>query len=496
MSDSEVALPSRPGRRRRKTWIARHWRGEYPLGVSYWGMGILGGLIVGVASVIFVSALPIQSGYNPLRIFAILVATWVATALITTWQLVGIWRSANHRIEARARIGRKALWASLAKIAVFVGFMRLLGSLISQGAPQVVEGYRMAFMDDPEIPAYAIRVMRNGTEAEITGGFKYGLSDDFLRVVRASPRIRVLHLNSLGGRVGEAEKLNGLIREKGLITYVSAQCVSACTAAFAGGRERWIKRGASLGFHAPTFPGMTAADLSAMSRVQRTLFLQAGFATSLVDRAMATPNDQVWTPTLDELRSSRVVTAVSDGTQFAASGYGANATRAEIAKNASQNVPVLQAIQERLPTEFARIMDDFYKGYEDGASEAELAAAAHARIVPIYAAYARLADDQTLVDLGKLLVDQYAVLSARDPESCYLYASGSGGARNFSLEMPAALVERELAIGARIIRTAAERPDITDQVTGPLWAKVVADLQGSLVLQLSLVASDSSYLWV
>jgi hypothetical protein len=27
----------------------------------------------------------------------------------------------------------------------------------------------MAFLDDPDIPAYSIRVMRNGTEAEITG---------------------------------------------------------------------------------------------------------------------------------------------------------------------------------------------------------------------------------------------------------------------------------------------------------------------------------------
>jgi hypothetical protein len=46
--------------------------------------------------------------------------------------------------------------------------------------------------------------MRNGTEIEISGGFKYGLNDDFLRILNAAPRVEVVHLNSLGGRIGEA----------------------------------------------------------------------------------------------------------------------------------------------------------------------------------------------------------------------------------------------------------------------------------------------------
>jgi hypothetical protein len=66
-----------------------------------------------------------------------------------------------------------------------------------------------------------MRVMRDGTEIEITGGMKYGLSDDFRRVIAAAPRLRVVHLNSIGGRIGEAEKLHKIIKEKGFITYTS-----------------------------------------------------------------------------------------------------------------------------------------------------------------------------------------------------------------------------------------------------------------------------------
>ena len=119
----------------------------------------------------------------------------------------------------------------------------------------------MAFLGDPGIPAYSIRVMRNGTEAEITGGFKYGLSDDFSKILKASRQIKVVHLNSIGGRVGEAIKLGDVLRAQGVDTYVSLGCYSACTIAFAAGRNRFLRKGAALGFHAPAFPGMSSSEL-------------------------------------------------------------------------------------------------------------------------------------------------------------------------------------------------------------------------------------------
>lgn len=53
-----------------------------------------------------------------------------------------------------------------------------------------------------------------------------------------------------------------------------------------------------------------------------------------------------------------------------------------------------------------------------------------------------------------------------------MYASGAGGARNFSSDLPADLVLRELALGDRIIATAAKRPDVSGQVSNALWEKV------------------------
>jgi hypothetical protein len=74
----------------------------------------------------------------------------------------------------------------LAQIAVVLGLLRAVWAVAAAGVPQIAESYRIAFADDPDIPAYSIRVMRDGTEAEIVGGFKYGLTDDFEKILNAS----------------------------------------------------------------------------------------------------------------------------------------------------------------------------------------------------------------------------------------------------------------------------------------------------------------------
>jgi hypothetical protein len=303
-------------------FIAKNWRGEYPLWVTYWIFNLLGSVILfGIASVAG-EALFANAAYEPRSVFAAVSFVWLGGLTATIWQLVAVWRSANRRIQERQRIGKGAPWAELAKGAVILGVLQLIVAFGSKGLPQLTEISRVAFMDDPSLPAYSIRIMRNGTEAEITGGFKYGLTDDFLKILRASPQIKVVHLNSLGGRIGEAESLNKVIRGRSLITYTSYRCFSACTIAFAGGRARWVHSRAKLGFHGPAFPGMSDADIADNVKAQKEIFINAGFEARFVNRALATPNEDMWIPSLDELRDANVITNISNGSDFAASGFG------------------------------------------------------------------------------------------------------------------------------------------------------------------------------
>jgi hypothetical protein len=460
---------------RYNNFVARYWRGEFSLGLSYWVFGFFGGTVVALVAVLVATAVSVNAGYEPRMIFAALAMTWLGMVAVSIWQLVGVWRSANRHIEKRVLLGKRAPWARLAKLGVILGALSLVVQF-GGAVPQITEISRIAFMDDPDLPAYSIRVMRSGTEAEITGGFKYGLTNELLRILGASPQIRVLHLTSLGGRIGEAEKLNKIIRERGLVTYVANHCMSACTFAFAAGRERWLRDGAALGFHAGAFPGMTKVEMANALRSQNDLLIAAGFAPEFVSRALATPHNDMLIPTSDELLRARAISATSDGSDFAASGYGAGVSREEMAAKLAHALPVLATMKERLPEDYASIVDGYYDGYVIGQSEAEIVAAARAKLSRVISANLPFSDDAVLVDYGKLFAEQYTALGAKNPTLCYLYISGTGGARNLSSELPSELVQRELTLSDRVIATASERQVVSQSVSNPLWEKIGVEI--------------------
>jgi hypothetical protein len=459
--------------------IARNWRGELPLWVSYWIVGVAGSIVivaleVGIGSIALDPAL---GGYNPRGILAILVANWVIVALFTTWQLVGIWRSASRYNTERRRIGKRPLWGGLAQVGVVLGVLRLLGDFGNSGAPEISAVYQMAFEDDPSIPNYSIRIMRNAREAEITGGLKYGVTDDFNRILQTAPQIGVVHLNSVGGRLGEAQKLRQLIRDRGLVTFVSNECLSACTLAFMGGRERWLLDGASLGFHGPGgLPGVSDVELAEATAEWKQTLVSAGVNSEFARKALAVPNNEMWKPLPAELLRAKVITAVSDGSNFAISGVGGNLTKPEFASKLTASLPLTNPLKERFPSKYDEVLDTLYSDYVDGLTLFEYISATQAKVIPLIVALRASSDDDVIVELGRLMSEQYKALGAIDPMECYYYASGVKQPRNLQQELPTALIERELALDARIISTAEPRPAPQEVVTTPLWEAVIQRL--------------------
>jgi hypothetical protein len=300
--------------------VVRHWRGELPLWVSCWVFGVAGSIVISFLPAVAVAMLKAERSYNPASIFSASAAVWLAVFAVAVWQSVGIWRSAT-RYAAATPASRKdktgaaelvPLWSMLARFVVIAGLASLLGTFGTEWLPQLRELYKIAFHDDPDIPPYSIQLSRDGTEIEVTGGFKYGLTDDFAALTKDALRLRVVRLDSAGGRLGEAERLFTLIRERGLSTYVSSKCFSACTLAFAGGRERVLKRGAALGFHRAEFPGVSEDEFDSL---QHRVFSAAGFDGRFIERALSTPHKDLWTPPPDVLLAAGVITGVSDGTR-------------------------------------------------------------------------------------------------------------------------------------------------------------------------------------
>jgi hypothetical protein len=93
------------------------------------------------------------------------------------------------------------------------------------------------------VGAEAIELSARGAVATLSGGIKDG--DEFvLRDFLASPagaQVRVLYLNSPGGRTYAAQVMAREIRNRGLVTVVDAsrhRCNSACTGLFTAGVSR------------------------------------------------------------------------------------------------------------------------------------------------------------------------------------------------------------------------------------------------------------------
>lgn len=424
--------------------MTRFWRGEYSLALSFW---VIAPLVVALAFVLpeGVGWLVRTRDFNPFLTLAAIVAIWAIVIIVQVYVSVGVWRAAAGQREG-ARGRRSALWGLGAQFVLVLAALNTLRLFVQTAVPEVSEGTRMALFDDPSLPPYSVRLMRDGAEAEIAGGFKYGLARDAEALFAAAPGLRVVHLNSTGGRLGEAIKLSRLIRARGLATYSADVCASACTVAYAAGRERYLRTGARLGFHRGIFAG------SENTVEMRRLLLDAGIAPAFVDRAVAQPADSMWYPTPAELLAGKVVTALADSYRFAASGLGADVSL-PVVEGALRRTAGIAVVAEAQPDLFEDMAELYYRRYVESRSTGQIEdELRQTRITPFLARRLPQAEDDILVDYARLLADQYTALNQRDPAACFRYVTQGGDTRLVALLGPD-LQRRELALTERVIRS-------------------------------------------
>jgi hypothetical protein len=468
-----------------ENFIVKNWRGEYPLWVSYWIIGLLSNVVATVV-VAGVSSTFSATSYNPVAILAFLLTLWSLTTLLSVWQLVGVWRSAQRRIVDLAAIGRRAPWAWLAKCMVFLGGLHIASLLIRSAMPQITEAANMAFMGDPDIPPYSIRVLNNGTEAEISGGIKFGLTSDFQKILDASRGIRVVHLDSIGGRIGEGKKLNALIKQRGLETYADVKCLSACTLGFVAGHQRVLKQGAQLGFHRASFAGEDEIDGS----IERTIYGATGISTAFIERVLATKNSEMWRPSERELLSAGVITSVSSGDEYAMSTGGGEVTRDDWDRGLQMASPVYSVLRDKYPKTYSEILDTFVSGTMKGLPQAQVIGQTRAKLNGLIKTLLPYSDDTVLIDFGRLVVDQYRAIQLQDSAACYRFASGQGDPAVTRM-IPAQLAQRELSLDAQILSSAQKQnKSAGDEIA---WDKIRAglSLEGYTAADLKLLAEDS-----
>jgi len=226
----------------------------------------------------------------------------------------------------------------LARCCVLVGCVDVFGAFSSlQGLPR------------PSAAAAPLifRVLGKPQEAELRGEIGDGASSVLARGLAQNPSVRVLHLRSPGGLVNEGLRLGNLIRQHGLEVVVDTQCSSACTLALLAADVRWTRAEARIGFHrAVSLFSLSSPLSSSLSPSAQNAFTtalrQVGAGEEFIDRVTATPPEEIWTPSLEELQAAHVVTGIASDDQFV---YCPAAMTAPELASELQDRPILQEIK-------------------------------------------------------------------------------------------------------------------------------------------------------
>jgi hypothetical protein len=145
---------------------------------------------------------------------------------------------------------------------------------------------------------------------EFSGGITFGVASEMAGFLDAMSGVKTIRLNSIGGRIREAQRMADIIKARSLSTFVVRDCLSACTIVFLGGKERYLLSTARLGFHQPAFRGMTTSARRGTIAEEIQRLQRFGLSKAFAERANTATPSGMWYPDKDELLREHVVTKV------------------------------------------------------------------------------------------------------------------------------------------------------------------------------------------
>ena len=257
-------------------------------------------LLIGLGSITFVVFGDTELTLALIVIPAVLCAASSAFAVFQ----IGLVAVAARRVGGRRAFTATAAAAAAAIVAV--------GALVIDRAVPSLMALWEIYTGDVAMNDLAVGVSADGGTLYVEGSYGMGGEEMVRRALEQNPGIRTVVLAGPGGRQGVAYALYTMFRKRKLATRVDTRCLSACTIAFLGGVDRSISPGGRLGFHRGWFPGMSENDMFEDNRDMRRFMIETAKLTpQFADRVFATPSEQMWYPTPEELLAGRVINRVN-----------------------------------------------------------------------------------------------------------------------------------------------------------------------------------------
>lgn len=316
-SDADSVLPAHPpsprkqlknaerfrekhlqGRSRRVGYLRQHWRGDLPLAAAV----IVSAAIVWGA----VQAIGFASRRVPITDYPIGSSLlWLLEVLVliigALWWGTGVQRSAIESVDRGGSMPVAAL-TGIVGLGAFVW----VGAFWFQSARYVMPEVWSTLIGSSPPAAVALEARSN--QIVLQGGLEFGSTRAVRDALDANSNVRVVRLDSRGGRVAEGLALGTLLRDRGVDTYVSGECSSACVTAFAGGARRIISADAKVGLHSAGGAGFSADAVASANRRSDEFIAARGVDQRVLQQGAAVANDQIWFPSSQVLLSSGLAT--------------------------------------------------------------------------------------------------------------------------------------------------------------------------------------------
>lgn len=338
----------------RNYWL-RHWRGELPLSKAYW-VNVVGiNLILRALAAI----VAMWSWDMPTMLFLVLgVVGWVCVLPLVVWQGVGVIRSG----VAYERRNSSSILPPMAWVGMLVMFGLTGFYAYNTGVPQV-EDFVRYLRGDRQWPDPVFVVLPDGREAEFSGGIKLHAASQLDHFLTEHPAIKLLQIDTPGGRGKEGYAMASVVRRHEMSTYVGAECASAGIIVFLAGKERILRSDARVGFHSWSAPGVPR---TITNEKQEELLESFGVASSFVEHAVNTEPDSVWYPTPKEILDQGLATRITDGSGFSLGSREIAKYTAARLRQELETLPAFGALAETEPERYASAVGAAIRSIDGG----------------------------------------------------------------------------------------------------------------------------------
>jgi hypothetical protein len=287
--------------------MLRHWRGEDSLGIAYWRNSVLFANAAPTALLMFYRSIdPFANQVQWESIVALLLEPLLL--LIWLWGIVGAMRSANRHTSR----GGSLFWANAARLVICIAIISVPVRAYLSTYPQLKLLAALAAGHDP-MPRVWVYIVESGKTLWLQGTLGEGSAEEVRHALATNPQLTTVMLSSRGGRVGEANQIAQMIRQRKLDTTVRGSCLSACTHVLLAGEHRSATESAKIGFHRSTLPGLTTMDEFYLSHRMFIYYRSLGLPSTFVAKVIETPPQSMWYPTQEELLEARVLGGPASG---------------------------------------------------------------------------------------------------------------------------------------------------------------------------------------